>query len=112
MAQSYANSEAPCIGRCRAGRRPASRGARPADRPAVRRRPAGGGHRGDAGATGAGDDVLGGGVESMSNMVYFHRHPVGQVRAGSVALYDRLDRGRVRSPVSALLSYPVRQAGR
>ena len=54
FAQSYANSETPCIGRwvaLHAG--PAGRGAGHAARPPLRRRAAGGRHRGDDGADAA-----------------------------------------------------------
>jgi acetyl-CoA C-acetyltransferase len=47
--------------------------------------------------TGAADVVLAGGVESMSNIEYYTTDMRGGARAGSVQLYDRLDRGRERS---------------
>jgi acetyl-CoA C-acetyltransferase len=47
--------------------------------------------------TGAADCVLAGGVESMSNIEYYTTAMRGGARAGSVQLYDRLDRGRERS---------------
>ena len=98
MAQSYANSEAPCIGRW---------AALAADLPLevpgtqVDRR-CGGGLQAIANAammvqTGAADVVLAGGVESMSNIEYYTTAMRGGARSGNVALYDRLDRGRERS---------------
>jgi len=98
FAQSYANSEAPCIGRW---------AALAADLPIevpgfqVDRR-CGGGLQAVANAammvqTGAADVVLAGGVESMSNIEYYTTAMRGGARAGSVTLYDRLDRGRERS---------------
>ena len=47
--------------------------------------------------TGAADAVVAGGVESMSNIEYYTTSMRGGARAGSVTLYDRLDRGRERS---------------
>jgi acetyl-CoA C-acetyltransferase len=47
--------------------------------------------------TGAADVVLAGGVESMSNIEYYTTAMRGGARAGSVSLYDRLERGRERS---------------
>lgn len=47
--------------------------------------------------TGTCDVVLAGGVESMSNIEYYTTAMRGGARAGSVQLYDRLDRGRERS---------------
>ena len=47
--------------------------------------------------TGAADCVLAGGVESMSNIEYYTTALRGGTRAGNVALYDRLERGRERS---------------
>jgi len=98
FAQSYANSEAPCIGRW---------AALAADLPIavpgfqVDRR-CGGGLQAIANAammvqTGAADVVLAGGVESMSNIEYYTTAMRGGARSGSVSLYDRLDRGRERS---------------
>ena len=98
FAQSYANSEAPCIGRW---------AALAADLPIevpgtqVDRR-CGGGLQAIANAammveTGAADVVIAGGVESMSNIEYYTTSMRGGARAGNVALYDRLARGRERS---------------
>ncbi|MDR7103679.1 acetyl-CoA C-acetyltransferase [Croceicoccus sp. BE223] len=47
--------------------------------------------------SGTADCVLAGGVESMSNIEYYTTSMRGGARAGSVKLYDRLDRGRERS---------------
>ena len=98
LAQSYANSEAPCIGRW---------AALAADLPIevpgtqVDRR-CGGGLQAIANAammvqTGAADAVIAGGVESMSNIEYYTTDMRGGSRSGNVKLYDRLDRGRERS---------------
>ncbi len=98
FAQSYSNSEAPCIGRW---------AALAADLPLqvpgfqLDRR-CGGGLQAIASAammvqTGAADAVVAGGVESMSNIEYYTTSMRGGARAGSVTLYDRLDRGRERS---------------
>jgi acetyl-CoA C-acetyltransferase len=98
MAQSYANSEAPCIGRWAA-----LAAGLPIEVPGsqVDRR-CGGGLQAIVNAammvqTGAADVVLAGGVESMSNIEYYTTAMRGGARAGSVQLYDRLDRGRERS---------------
>lgn len=98
LAQSYANSEAPCIGRW---------AALAADLPIevpgfqVDRRCGGGLQAITTAAmmvqTGAADVVLAGGVESMSNIEYYTTAMRGGARAGSVKLYDRLERGRERS---------------
>lgn len=98
LAQSYANSEAPCIGRW---------AALAADLPLevpgtqVDRRCGGGLQAIANGAmmvqTGAADVVLAGGVESMSNIEYYTTAMRGGARSGNIALYDRLDRGRERS---------------
>ncbi len=98
LAQSYANSEAPCIGRW---------AALAADLPIevpgtqVDRR-CGGGLQAIANAsmmvqTGAADVVVAGGVESMSNIEYYTTDMRRGSRSGNVKLYDRLDRGRERS---------------
>lgn len=47
--------------------------------------------------TGVADAVIAGGVESMSNCEYYSTTQRWGTRAGSVTLYDRLERGRVRS---------------
>ena len=98
FAQSYANSETPCIGRwaaLAAGLPVAVPGCQ------VDRRCAGGLQALVNAAmmvqTGAADAVLAGGVESMSNIEYYTTDMRGGARAGTVKLYDRLDRGRERS---------------
>jgi acetyl-CoA C-acetyltransferase len=98
FAQSYANSEAPCIGRW-AG----LAAGLPVETPGMQLdRRCGGGLQAIIDAsmmvqTGAADVVLAGGVESMSNIEYYTTSMRGGARAGSVQLYDRLDRGRERS---------------
>jgi acetyl-CoA C-acetyltransferase len=98
MAQSYANSEAPCIGRWAA-----LAAGLPLEVPGIQiDRRCGGGLQAITTAammvqTGAADVVLAGGVESMSNIEYYTTSMRGGARAGNVALYDRLDRGRERS---------------
>jgi acetyl-CoA C-acetyltransferase len=98
MAQSYANSEAPCIGRWAA-----LAAGLPIGVPGCQvDRRCGGGLQAIINAamcvqTGAADVVLAGGVESMSNIEYYTTAMRGGARAGSVSLYDRLDRGRERS---------------
>jgi acetyl-CoA C-acetyltransferase len=47
--------------------------------------------------TGAADVVVAGGVESMSNCEFYSTSQRWGSRAGSTMLYDRLERGRVRS---------------
>jgi len=47
--------------------------------------------------TGAADVVIAGGVESMSNCEYYTTKSRWGARAGSFTMYDRLERGRVRS---------------
>ncbi|CAN5280254.1 acetyl-CoA C-acetyltransferase [soil metagenome] len=47
--------------------------------------------------TGAADVVIAGGAESMSNCEYYSTTQRWGTKAGSVTLYDRLERGRVRS---------------
>ena len=98
FAQSYANSEAPCIGRWAA-----LAAGLPIEVPGsqVDRR-CGGGLQAIVNAammvqTGAADVVLAGGVESMSNIEYYTTSMRQGARAGTVQLYDRLDRGRERS---------------
>ncbi len=102
LAQSYANSEAPCIGRW---------AALAADLPIevpgfqVDRRCGGGLQALTTAAmmvqTGAADVVVAGGVESMSNIEYYTTAMRGGARSGNVKLYDRLDRGRERSQPEA-----------
>jgi acetyl-CoA C-acetyltransferase len=98
FAQSYANSEAPCIGRWAA----LSAGL-PIEVPGCQvDRRCGGGLQAVVNAammvqTGAADVVLAGGVESMSNIEYYTTAMRGGARSGTVQFYDRLDRGRERS---------------
>jgi acetyl-CoA C-acetyltransferase len=98
LAQSYANSEAPCIGRW-----VAMNADLPVRVPGLQiDRRCGGGLQAVATAamevqTGVADVVIAGGVESMSNIEYYSTTSRWGSRAGNVALYDRLDRGRERS---------------
>jgi acetyl-CoA C-acetyltransferase len=98
VAQSYASSEAPCLGRY---------AALAADLPlevpgyTVDRR-CGSGLQAIIDAcmtvqTGAADVVLVAGVESMSNIEFYTTDMRWGARAGSVTLHDRLQRGRERS---------------
>ena len=98
FAQSYASSEAPCIGRWVAldAGLPLSVSGIQLDRRC------GGGLQSIITAammiqTGAADVVVAGGVESMSNIEHYSADVRWGSRSGSVALYDRLDRGRERS---------------
>ncbi len=98
MAQSYANSEAPCIGRWAAlhAGLPISVSGLQIDRRC------GGGLQAVITAamtvqTGAADVVLAGGVESMSNIEHYTTTARWGSRSGNQTLYDRLDRGRERS---------------
>ncbi len=98
FAQSYANSETPCIGRWLA----LSAGL-PIGVPGMQLdRRCGGGLQSIATAammveTGACDVVLAGGIESMSRIEYYATDMRWGKRAGSAMFYDRLDRGRERS---------------
>jgi acetyl-CoA C-acetyltransferase len=98
FAQSYASSEAPCIGRWAA-----LAAGLPVSVPGLQiDRRCGGGLQAIATAammveTGAADVVIAGGVESMSNIEYYTTAMRGGARVGSVKLYDRIDRGRERS---------------
>lgn len=98
FAQSYANSEAPCIGRWAA-----LNAGLPIGVPGMQLdRRCGGGLKAIVTAammvqSGACDVVLAGGTESMSNIEYYTTGMRWGARAGSVQLYDRLDRGRERS---------------
>ena len=106
FAQSYANGETPCIGRWAA-----LAAGLPIEVAGVQvDRRCGGGLQAVINAamavqTGAADVVLAGGVESMSNVEYYTTSMRWGSRAGSVALYDRLERGRERSQ-------PVERFGR
>ncbi|MBS1861592.1 MAG: acetyl-CoA C-acetyltransferase [Actinobacteria bacterium] len=98
FAQSYANSETPCIGRwaaLHAGLPIATPGLQ------VDRR-CGGGLTAVAIAamevqTGVADVVLAGGVESMSNIERYANDTRWGKKSGAIVLHDRLDRGRERS---------------
>lgn len=98
FAQSYANSETPCVGRWIA-----LEAGLPVSVPGMQvDRRCGGGLQALVNAammvqTGAADVVLAGGVESMSNIEYYTTDMRWGSRAGSVTLHDRLDRGRERS---------------
>lgn len=98
IAQSYANGEAPCIGRYAV-----LEADLPIDIPGYQLdRRCGGGLQAVLNAammvqTGAADVVLAGGVESMSNVEYYNTDMRWGKRAGSVTLHDRLQRGRERS---------------
>jgi len=98
FAQSYANSETPCIGRW-AG----LAAGLPVEVPGMQLdRRCGGGLQAIVTAammvqTRAADVVLAGGVESMSNVEYYTTAMRGGARAGNATLYDRLERGRERS---------------
>ena len=98
FAQSYASSEVPCVGRWLA-----LHAGLPISVPGMQLdRRCGGGLQALITAammvqTGGADVVLAGGVESMSRIEYYSTATRWGARAGSVALYDRLDRGRERS---------------
>ncbi|MCV7388726.1 MULTISPECIES: acetyl-CoA C-acetyltransferase [Mycolicibacterium] len=98
FAQSYANSEAPCIGRWAA-----LHAGLPIEVPGLQiDRRCGGGLQAVVAAammvqTGAADVVLAGGVESMSNIEHYTTTARWGSRSGNQTLYDRLDRGRERS---------------
>lgn len=98
FAQSYANSETPCVGRWIA-----LEAGLPIGVPGMQLdRRCGGGLQSIVTAammvqTGACDVVLAGGVESMSNIEHYTTGVRWGTRSGSPVLYDRLDRGRERS---------------
>lgn len=98
FAQSYANSETPCVGRWIA-----LDAGLPVEVPGLQTdRRCGGGLQALVTAammvqTGACDVVLAGGVESMSNIEYYTTDMRWGARAGTTKFYDRLDRGRERS---------------
>src|SRR5271165_1469050 len=95
FAQSYANSEAPCIGRWAA-----LHAGLPITLPGLQiDRRCGGGLQAVITAammvqTGAAEVVLAGGVESMSNIEHYTTTARWGSRSGNQMLYDRLDRGR------------------
>lgn len=98
FAQSYANSETPCVGRWIA-----LDAGLPVDVPGLQiDRRCGGGLQAVVTAammvqTGACDVVLAGGVESMSSIEFYTTDMRWGKRSGTTQLYDRLDRGRERS---------------
>lgn len=98
VAQSYASSEAPCMGRYAA-----LAAGLPIEVPGYTLdRRCGSGLQAVIDAamqvqTGAADVVLVVGVESMSNIEYYSTDMRWGSRSGSVALHDRLQRGRERS---------------
>lgn len=98
FAQSYANSEVPCIGRW-----VALHADLPITVPGMQLdRRCGGGLQALITAammvqSGAADAVLAGGAESMSRIEYYSTATRWGARSGNVELYDRLDRGRERS---------------
>lgn len=98
FAQSYANSETPCVGRWAA-----LAAGLPIEVPGAQvDRRCGGGLQAVVNAammvqTGACDVVLAGGVESMSNIEHYTTALRRGARTGSATLYDRLERGRERS---------------
>ncbi|MEV0063368.1 acetyl-CoA C-acetyltransferase [Nocardia sp. NPDC050718] len=102
FAQSYANSEVPCVGRWLA-----LHAGLPITVPGMQLdRRCGGGLQALATSammvqTGAADVVLAGGVESMSRIEYYSTTARWGARAGTVQLFDRLDRGRERSQPEA-----------
>src|SRR6202158_4130601 len=98
FAQSYANSEAPCIGRWAA-----LHAGLPITLPGLQvDRRCGGALKAVITAammvqTGAADVVLAGGVESMSNIEHYTTTARWGSRSGNQVLYDRLERGREMS---------------
>lgn len=98
FAQSYANSETPCIGRW-----VALQAGLPVEVAGMQLdRRCGGGLQAVATAammvqSGSADVVLAGGVESMSNIEYYSTDMRWGARSGSVRMHDRLERGRERS---------------
>jgi acetyl-CoA C-acetyltransferase len=98
FAQSYANSETPCVGRWIA-----LEAGLPIEIPGLQiDRRCGGGLQAIISAammveTGACDVVLAGGVESMSRIEYYTTDMRWGKRSGTTQFYDRLDRGRERS---------------
>jgi acetyl-CoA C-acetyltransferase len=106
MAQSYANSEAPCLGRYAA-----LDAGLPVEVPGMTLdRRCGSGLQAVIDAamqvqTGAADVVVAAGVESMSNIEYYSTDMRWGSRAGSVTLHDRLQRGRERSQPEQRFGY-------
>lgn len=106
FAQSYANSETPCIGRWAA-----LEAGLPVQVPGMQLdRRCGGGLQAVVTAammvqSGAADVVVAGGVESMSNIEYYTTDMRWGARSGSVKMHDRLERGRERSQPEARFGY-------
>jgi len=106
FAQSYANSETPCVGRWAA-----LEAGLPVHVPGMQiDRRCGGGLQAIATAammvqSGAADVVIAGGGESMSNIEYYSTDMRWGSRAGSVKIHDRLERGRERSQPEARFGY-------
>jgi acetyl-CoA C-acetyltransferase len=106
MAQSYANSEAPCLGRYAA-----LEAGLPVEVPGMTLdRRCGSGLQAliDAAMqvqTGAADVVVAAGVESMSNIEYYSTDMRWGSRSGSVTMHDRLQRGRERSQPELRFGY-------
>jgi acetyl-CoA C-acetyltransferase len=98
LAQSYANSETPCVGRW-----VALHAGLPLAVPGLQiDRRCGGGLQAVVTAammvqTGAADVVIAGGVESMSRIEHYSTDIRWGRRNGAAVLYDRLDRGRQRA---------------
>jgi acetyl-CoA C-acetyltransferase len=98
LAQSYANSEVPCVGRW-----VALHAGLPIEVPGLQiDRRCGGGLQALVTAamqvqTGVADVVIAGGVESMSNIELYSPTLRWGARSGGAQLHDRLDRGRQRS---------------
>ncbi len=98
FAQSYANSENPCVGRWIA-----LNAGLPIEVPGLQiDRRCGGGLQAITTAammvqTGVCDVVLAGGVESMSNIEFYTTEMRWGKRSGTTQFFDRLDRGRERS---------------
>jgi acetyl-CoA C-acetyltransferase len=106
FAQSYPNGETPCVGRWIA-----LQAGFPIEVPGMQLdRRCGGGLQAIVMASmmvqsGAADIVMAGGVESMSNVEYYTTHMRWGARAGSVKLYDRLERGRERAQPEGRFGY-------
>lgn len=106
MAQSYANSEAPCLGRYAA-----LEAGLPVEVPGMTLdRRCGSGLQAVIDAamrvqTGVADVVVAAGVESMSNIEYYSTDMRWGSRSGSVTLHDRLQRGRERSQPEQRFGY-------
>ena len=106
FAQSYANSETPCVGRWAA-----LQAGLPVEVPGMQLdRRCGGGLQAVVTAammvqSGAADVVIAGGVESMSNIEYYSTDMRWGARSGSVRLHDRLERGRERSQPESRFGY-------